>query len=176
MAEWDECRDLVPEYLFWAVQSQVYAAAKPGEGLEAQADRHAAAPTNVNVLISYADQLMDVRRDVRQARELLAEARRHAVSDHLLPHVLATEAVADFEDGSGDAATRLAEAIRQKAPFLRSDPIALVDVARMRAYLSLAHAALGETAAARQEFRRARPLLTAHGMDNLLRRCGDAIG
>jgi hypothetical protein len=178
LAECDKCRDLVPEYLFWVTQSQVYSAARQFKmELEALARAHALAPKNVNVLIAYSDQLLYLHRDVRRARELLAEARRHAVSDYVLPHLLAAEAVADLEEGrAADAAAGLTQAIRQKLPFVRGNPMGVVDVARMRAYRSLAHAALGETAAARREFAWSRPLLAAHGMDDLLRRCKEAVG
>jgi len=175
-AVWDF--DELPEYLYWVFRSRAYLAARDLEGvLTCMTRAHELAPDLPVVLVDYAILLLTVRHDTRAARPRLAEARRHAVSDTTLPSLLAAEGILAVEEGRpADAIDPLTQSIRQFDPILRGNPSVLVAGARIRAFLALALAATGETAAARRLLQRARPLLVAHRNHELLERCEQAVG
>jgi len=172
------CREQLPGFMFWGYQALIYQAAGDRPRVLAALERaYELAPTLPAILIDYATALVMVRRDTRQARDLLAEARRHAVSDTAQPFLLAGEGLVELEEGRpAEAVERLEEAIRLVDPFLRGNPSVLVSGARIRAHLCLSHAALGDTSAARRRLREARPLLLVHHVDDLLQRCEEAVG
>jgi hypothetical protein len=75
-----------------------------------------------------------------------------------------------------DAVSYLTTGVALQRPFTRLNPILRPQEARMRARMALAHAAVGDRSAARDEFCRARPILVAHREDALIRQCEEAIG
>jgi tetratricopeptide (TPR) repeat protein len=180
LREFDRVTDLpdVPPFLYWLHQSLIYlAAGERDRMLDVLGRAHEAAPAASAVTILLAHNLVVIRRDVREARRLLAEARRHVTSDVLAPYVQSLEGVLALEEGRPeDAVAHLTTAVGLHRPFARANPILLAQEARMRARLALAHAAAGDPVAARDQFRRVRSILLAHREDELVRRCEEAIG
>lgn len=164
--------------VYWLAQAIIYLDARePERSLEALAQAHELGPDLALVMISYAGRLLTVRRDTRRARELLAEARRHALADSAWPLLFYAEGLLALQEGRAhEAVERLTEAVRRQVPFVRMNPSILASEARMRANLCLALAATGDTAAARAQLLRAAPLLTAHREIDLLKRCEEAVG
>ena len=170
--------DELPEYVYWVFRAVVSLAAQDSDGaVDCFARAHELAPETPIVLVDYATVLLKERRDTRRARPLLAEARRHAISDTTLPYLLAAEGMLALEEGRpADAVGPLTESLRKADPFLRGNPSIIVVGARIRAYLCLALAATGDTTAARRHLQRARPLLIAHQSRDLIDRCEQAVG
>jgi tetratricopeptide (TPR) repeat protein len=180
LREFDRVTDLpdVPPFLYWLHQSLIYLAAGERERmLDVLGRAHEAAPTASAVTVLLAHNLVVIRRDVREARRLLADARRHVISDVLAPYVHSLEGVLAREEGRPeDAVTHLTTAVALHRPFVRANPMLLAQDARMRARLALAHAAAGDPAAARDQFRRVRAILLVHREDELVWRCEEAVG
>lgn len=180
LTEFDPVAELpdVPPFAYWAGQGAIYMAAGDTEMVISVLERACEAGPAVTLpLIDLANKLLVYRRDARRARQMLAQARQHAISDTAYPWLLATEGLlALHEQHPTEAVERLRESLRLFEPFLRGNPAAVPLAARIRAWLCLAHAAHGDTATGRRHLRRAAPLLLAHHEDDLLRECEQAVG
>ena len=167
----------LPRWLYLTRLSEVHATAKDWDaaiGLHEKA--LAIAPDNATIMIDLAMTLLARQRDLPRTRQLLEQARKHALSEVLAPAAEAAEGMLLFEEHKPDQAReKLEAALAGLQQFRAASPLmgALID--RYRAYLALALAALGEHAAAEREFRLAEPRLVALRRDELLARCRQAI-
>lgn len=166
-----------PQWLYFSRLSDVYAVANDWEAaLTSMEKALAIAPDNATILIDVAMSLLQRQRDLPRARQLLEQARTHALSDVLAPVAEAAEGILLLEERKPDQARLKLEAgLASLNKFLAASPLmgALLD--RFRAYLALALAALGDRTAAEREFRLAEPRLVALRRDELLARCRQAI-
>lgn len=180
LAEFDRVFDTpeLPEFIYWVGQAAIYMAAREPQKMTSVLDRaHELAPSATLVQIDYANKLLVYCNDVRQARAVLAEARRHAIADSTIPWLNATEGLLALKERRpADAVELLTQAIRGMRPFFRGNPSILPLGSRIDAWLCLAHAELGDTINARRHLRRAMPLLAAHREDELLQKCEHAAG
>ncbi|HEV7226117.1 MAG TPA: hypothetical protein VGN42_25645 [Pirellulales bacterium] len=166
-----------PRWLYFSRLSDVYAAANDWEAALTSLEKASAiAPGNATILIDLAMSLLTRQRDLPRARQLLEQARAHALSDALAPAAAAVEGVLLLEEHKPDQArVKLEAGMAGLNKFRAASPLmgALLD--RFRAYLALALAAVGDRAAAEREFRLAEPRLVALRRDELLARCRQAI-
>jgi tetratricopeptide (TPR) repeat protein len=180
LREFDHVTELpeIPQALYWMLQSLIYLTAGEREKMLHVLQRaRESAPAKSAITVLYAFNLLVIRRDIRQARQLLAEARRHVISDVLSPYVHALDGMLAVEDGRPqDGVELLATGFALVTPFVRANPSLLPQSARLEAHLALAQAANGDTAMAQKHFLRARPVLIAHREDDLIQRCEQAIG
>lgn len=180
LTEFDRVADLpdVPGYAYWVGQGAIYMAARETDQVLAVIERACEAnPTSTLPLIDLANKLLVYRQDARRARQALAQARQHAIADTAHPWLLSTEGLLALEERHpADAVERLSEGLRQFRPFLHGNPSVAPLLARVRAWLCLAHAATGDTATARRYLSQAAPLLVAHREDELLKQCEQAVG
>src|SRR5262249_24559713 len=113
----------------------------------------------------------------RRARELLARARSHAISDVLEPFAIKVEGMIQLEEGRArEARELLEEAFRRASAFRHASPPMGSALDMMHAALALAYAAEGDTDRARRHYELARPRLQALKLDDVLDRCEKAIG
>jgi tetratricopeptide (TPR) repeat protein len=180
LTEFDRVADLpdVPASAYWTGQAAIYMAARETDRVLAVLERaYELNPAATLPVIDFANKLLVFRRDAKRARQVLAQARQHAIADTTYPWLLATEGLLALQERqTAEAVERLHEALRQFGSFMRGNPSVAPLLARIRAWLCLAHATAGDTATARHYLRRAAPLLVAHREDELLRQCEQAVG
>jgi hypothetical protein len=167
----------VPIHMYWTLRATIcWTARERNKALECFRRAAELAPENPVTLIEYAIALLTVKRDVRQARDLLDRAAKHPLSDASIPARVFAEGVLAFEQAFAvEAVLRIQEAIHGLQPFARANPTALVALARMRAYLALALLATGDTTAAQRAWRQAQPILVRHDPPEVAR-CRDLLG
>ena len=138
----------IPQHFYWLAQATVYQdAGEQAKVLDALTRAHEIAPNMNFIMISLANRVLSVRRDVRRARELLTEARKHVVSSPTVKFLLYAEGYLALEEGrSADAVELLDDAAQQMDVYCSWEPSLLGVGARMRARLCLACAAAGDTA------------------------------
>jgi tetratricopeptide (TPR) repeat protein len=180
LTEFDQVDDLpdIPRSAYWIGQAAIYMAARETDRVLAVLERACELnPAATLPVIDFANKLLVFRRDAKRARQVLAQAREHAIADTAYPWLLATEGLLSLHDRRpAEAVERLSEALRQFRPFMRGNPSVAPLLARIRAWLCLAHAEVGDTATARSLMRWAAALLVAHREDDLLRQCEQAVG
>jgi tetratricopeptide (TPR) repeat protein len=168
----------IPAWLYWSRLAGVYATAQ--RYLDAKAAMEKAvelAPDNATLLVDLADSEVWRWHNPRRARELLARARAHALSDVLQPFVMQTEGLIRLEEGNArEARELLEEAYRRAERFRHASPLMGAMLDKMLAALALACAAEGDLEAARRHYQLARPRLEALKHDDVLDRCAKAIG
>ena len=134
------------------------------------------APDNATMLMSLARLVLWHRRDARRARELLAQARGHALSDITRPFADLLEGLILLEEGHPRDALPVLEAAHQVFQARSHMPLG---------YLPVEHANLGRAlahAAARRERRGVEALRarSAHALvavrSEMVDRCDRAIG
>jgi tetratricopeptide (TPR) repeat protein len=167
----------VPSHMYWMYKGLIFQTARERErALDCQARAAELAPDNPVILIDYALGLLNVRGDTRKARERLAAARRHALSDVSTPLCEYAEGVLALKERRpADAVGLLESAARSLYPFTGGNPAVEIVVARIRAHLALAHAAAGDHEAARRAYRQAEPVLAPHDPPELAR-CREVLG
>lgn len=168
----------VPEWLYLSRLSEVYATGKDADAAFASMEKALAlAPDNATILIDLALSLLSYQRDIPRARQLLEQARAHALSDVLAPVAEAAVGILLLEEGKPDSArSKLEAGLEGLNKFRAASPLVGAMLDRFHAYLALALAALGDHAAAEREFRLAEPRLVALRRDELLARCRQALG
>ena len=167
----------VPPHMYWTYKGLLYQTAREREkALECVGRAAELAPDNPVVQIDYALALLTVRNDVPKARERLAVARQHALSDVSTPLCEFAEGVLALKDRRpADAVGLLESAARGLSPFTGGNPAIGIIIAKIRANLALAHAADGDHEAARRAYRKAEPILAAHDALELAR-CREVLG
>jgi tetratricopeptide (TPR) repeat protein len=167
----------VPQHMYWMYKGLIFQTAREREkALDCQARAAELAPDNPVVLIDHALGLLNVRGDTRKARERLAAARGHALSDVSTPLCEYAEGVLALKERRpADAIGLLESAARSLSPFTGGNPAIGIIIARIRAHLALAHAAVGDHEAARRDYRRAESVLAPHDPPELAR-CREVLG
>jgi hypothetical protein len=164
--------------VFWTFRALVYISGHDRENALVAMERALELmPDNPDVLIDLAALVTVVRRDLPRAKQLLAEAGRHALADTTYPFYRAGHGlIAMAEKRPTEAVKCLEEAVRLVEPFLHGNPSVRYHIARLGGHLALAYAASGDHEAARREADRARPVLRANRDATMLQWLADAIG
>lgn len=167
-----------PQWLYCSRLAEVYAFAdKRDEHLAWNEKALALAPQNATLLLDQALSLLRFQIDLPRARQLLVQARSHALSDLLAPAADAVEGVLLLEEGKPDQARdKLVAGIDGLNRFRHASPQVPAMQDRFRAYLALSLAALGDRSAAEHQLRLAEPRLRALNRGDLLARCQSAVG
>ena len=168
----------IPGWMYWSRLWGVYATAKRREDASAAMDKALElAPENATVLIDAAKFEVWRRRNPRRARELIARARSHAISDVLRPFATQVDGLIRLEEGRAHEALPLLEQAYQEAlAFRHASPLMGSILDQMHAALALACAAAGDPDAALRHYRLARPRLLALKLDDEIARCEKALG
>lgn len=168
----------IPTWIFHARLVEVYHLAGKLDQIVPSIEKAAElAPDNATILIDLASALLRFRRDVVRARSILARARTHALSDMVEPFALLAEGMLLLDEGKAPAAQeRFEQALAGMMNFRHANALMGAVIDRVYTYLSLAHAAQGNTADALEYFHRAEPRLRALRMNDLLARCQSALG
>lgn len=168
----------VPAWMYWSRVAGVYATARRREDAAAAMEKALElAPENATVLIDVAKSEVWRRHNPRRARDLLARARSHAVSDALRPFATQVEGLIRLEEGHArEALTVLELAYKEMHAFRHASPLMGSILDQMHAPLAIACAASGDTEAARRHYRLARPRLLALKLDDEIMRCEQALG
>jgi tetratricopeptide (TPR) repeat protein len=167
----------MPHHMYWTYKALIYQTAREREkALDCVARAAELAPENPIALIDHALALLTVRSDVPTARDLLTRARQHALSDVSTPLCEFAEGVLALKDRRPTEAIPLLEsAERGLRPFTGGNPAIGIIIARIRANLALAHAAVGDHAAARRAYHTAERVLAPHDSMELAR-CREVLG
>lgn len=168
----------IPPWLYWSRLEGVYATAqRHGDAKAAMEKALELAPDNATLLVDMAETEVWRWRNPRRARELLARARAHALSDVLQPFAMRTEGLIRLEEGNPrEARELLDDAFRRADRFRHASPLMGAMLDKMHAGLALACAAEGDLEAARRHYQLARPRLQALQLDDVMERCEKAIG
>jgi tetratricopeptide (TPR) repeat protein len=166
----------VPYWMYLVRLSDLYSTARDRESAVAAIEKAAeVAPENPVVLLELAGVLLIFRNDKSRAGVLLNRVRSHKLSDAMVPMLAMVEGVLAIEEGRAlDGISRLEESLAGLT--IIHNPLVGPVVAKIHAYLALAHAARRDLEAARQHFCLAEPRLRALREDELLLRCQEAIG
>lgn len=167
-----------PRWYYYSCLAEVYIVAEHrDEALECGDKALEFAPNNATLFVKKALMLLHCQTDIPRARQLLREARSHALSDVLSPAADAVEGMLLLEEGHPHQAREMLEAgLTGLGRFRAAMPLVGAMQDRFRAYLALSLAAIGERAEAERQFRQAEPRLRALKRAELLARCERAIG
>lgn len=168
----------IPAWLYWSRLAEVYKTAKRyDEGRTADEKAFELAPDNATVLIDVAKNAIWKDRNVKRARDLLARARTHELSDVLRPFATYVEGLIYLEEGQAREALRLlTESYQGASAFRHASPLMGLVLDQMHLPIALAHAALGDLASANRHYELARPRLLALRLDEYIARYAKAIG
>jgi hypothetical protein len=170
--------DLMPQWMYCSRLGVVYMVAKRRDEV-IQLSRRAVelAPENATVLVDHGINTIVYRHDPVTARNLLANARSHALSDTVQPFALWLEGLIALEEKRpGEARELLESALEDLSRFRFASPLIGLMLDRFRAFLAIACAQSGEFEAAMRHYRQALPRLRALDDDDLIDRCTRAIG
>ncbi|WP_165246545.1 tetratricopeptide repeat protein [Paludisphaera soli] len=170
--------EVMPEWLYLGRLPDVLCAAQRFEEARAAMERALElAPDNPTILLDMARFEARHGDDPRRARELLEEAREHALSDVVVPFALALEGqIVRAEGRPREAVALLEEARGRLSAFRHASPLIGVSLDYIEADLALAHAAAGDADAASRHARRALPRLRAQGDSVMIGRLRSALG
>ncbi len=168
----------IPEWMYLGRLSDVYSAAGRFDDAGATLKRAVElAPENPTVLLDAAIFEVRRRRDPRRARELLEEARTHALSDVIDVFARRLEGRILLEEGRPREALGLLEDARRRlTAFRHASPLIGAALDTLESELALALAAAGDLDAALRHARAALPRLRALGDDDLIDRLRAALG
>lgn len=167
----------VPQWHYFSRLSSVYAVAgMRDEDLACTEKAIRLAPGNATLLLDAALTLLRYQLDIPRARQLLEQARSHALSDILVPTADVVEGILLLEEGRPDRALdKLRAGIEARDRFRNATALVGATQDRFRAYLALALAAMGDPPAAERQFQLAEPRLRALKRNDLLERCQTAL-
>jgi hypothetical protein len=167
----------VPQWLYCSRLAGVYTAAEMrDEQLALNEKALDLAPENATLLIDTAMALLRYQLDTPRARQLLEQARSHALSDVLVPSADAVEGMLLLEEGRPQQAnSKLLAGLKGLDRFRNATPLMGAIRDRFRAYLALSFAAMGDRSAAERELRLVEPRLRALKREDLLTRCQRAL-
>jgi tetratricopeptide (TPR) repeat protein len=170
--------EAIPEWMYLTRLADVYSAARRFDDAHDAMDRAVEiAPENPTILLGAAMFEVRRRRDALRARELLEEARTHALSDLLAVFAQGIEGVIVREEGRPREAVDLLEkAHRRLSAFRHASPMVGVSLDLLEADAALARAAAGEPEAALRHARAAYPRLHALDATDLIDRLRSALG
>jgi Tetratricopeptide repeat len=166
----------VPPWFYHLMLAQVNEfARRPDEAIGQLEQAIELAPDNATIFIALARFVIWHKRDARRARELLTEARAHAMSDLTIPTADALEGLILLEEGRPREALSVLEASYKILHSRRHLPLGYLPMEQAMLGLALTHAALGESDVALKLYGKVRPRLVAL-QSYLLDRCDRAIG
>jgi tetratricopeptide (TPR) repeat protein len=168
----------MPLSTYWSRVAGLYTTAKRRDDSKAAMEKSLeSSPENATLLLDMAESEVWLRHNPKRARELLARAQSHAISDLLEPFVINTEGMIHLEEGRAREARQLLEQAFEKARVFRhASPLMEARLDRMHVPLVLACAAEGDLESAERHWRMAKPRLMALKMDDDLARCEKALG
>jgi hypothetical protein len=168
----------IPIGTYFSRLAGVYSTAKlRNESKAAMEKALESAPDNATYLVDLAESEVWLRHNPKLARELLARARKHAMSDLLLPFAQCAEGLIELEEGRAHDARQLLESALQKLKaFRHSSPLMEARLDRLHVPLALACSAEGDMEAARRHYELAKPRLVALKLTDDLARCEKALG
>ncbi|WP_337176048.1 hypothetical protein [Paludisphaera sp.] len=168
----------MPEWIYLTRLSDVYSGARRFDDARDAMERAVElAPENPTVLLDAA--MFEVRRrgDAGRARELLEEARAHALSDLLAVFARGIEGMIVREEGRPrEAVEMLEDAHRRLSAFRHASPLVGMALDLLEAEWAVALAAAGEPDAALRHARAAYPRLRALDARDLIDRLRSALG
>jgi tetratricopeptide (TPR) repeat protein len=166
----------VPGWFYRSMLAQVFEFARRRDEAIAQLEQAVElAPDNATMLMGLARLVIWHKRDARRARELLTQARAHALSDLSAPFADLLEGVILLEEGRPRDALPLLEAAHKSYHARRNMGLGYVQAEHAMLGLALAHAALGESDEALKLYGKVRPRLVAL-RSGVIDRCDRAIG
>jgi tetratricopeptide (TPR) repeat protein len=152
----------VPGWFFRSMLAQVYEFARRRDEAIAQLEQAVElAPENATMRLGLARQIIWQKRDARRARELLAQARAHALSDMTSPFADLLDGLILLEEGRPRDALLVLETTHKVFRARRHMPLGYLPVEQAMLGRALAHAALGESDAALTLYSEVRPRLVA---------------
>lgn len=165
-----------PGWFYHAMLAQVHEFARRRDEAIAQYERAAElAPDNATTVMTLARLVLWHRRDARRARELLRQARSHALSDMTAPFADMLEGLILLEEGRPRDALPILQAAYEAFHARRHMPLGYLPREQAMLGLALAHAALGDRDEAMALYRQVRPRLVAL-RSGVVDRCDRAIG
>jgi hypothetical protein len=166
----------VPGWFYRSMLARVYEFARLHDHVIAQLEQAVEfAPDNATMLLSLAQHVIQYKRDALWARELLSQAREHALSDMTAPYADQLEGLILLEEGRPRDALSILEATHKVFHARRHMPLGYLPVEQAMLGCALAHAALGESAEAMALYAKVRPRLVAL-RSHVVDRCDRAIG
>jgi len=166
----------LPGWFYHSMLAQIYEFARRRDAVIAQLEEAVElAPDNATMLMSLARHLIWHKRDARRARELLTQARMHALSDMTTPFADLLEGLILLEEGRPREALPILDAAHNVFHARRHMPMGYLPVEQAMLERALTHAALGETEEALKLYSNVRPRLVAL-RSAVLDRCDRAIG
>jgi tetratricopeptide (TPR) repeat protein len=163
-------------WLYRSTLAQVYEFATRRDEAMAQLEQAVElAPDNATMLLSLGRSVIWQKRDARRARELLGQARTHALCDMTSPFADLLDGVILLEEGRPRDALVLMEAAHKVLHSRRHKPLGYLPVEQAMLGQALAHAALGESDQALVLYTKVRPRLVAL-RNPVVDRCDRAIG
>jgi tetratricopeptide (TPR) repeat protein len=166
----------VPGWFYRSMLAQVYEFGRRPDESTAQLEQAVKlAPNIATLLIGLARRVVWHKRDARRARELLAQARAHALSDMTAPFVDLLEGLILLEERRARDALPMLEAAHKVFHARRHMALAYLPVEQAMLGLALCHAALGDSDEALKLYSKVRPRLVALRSD-VVDRCDRAIG
>lgn len=167
----------IPEWMYLSRLAGVYQTAKcPDESAASMKEALSLVPDNATILIDIANSEVWLRHNPRRARELLARARTHALSDVIKLFAVYTDGLIALEERREREASPLLQQAYEGLYALRhATPLMGITLDKIHVGLGLALAATGDEDAARSHFKQAMPRLQALKLDDHIARCEKAL-
>jgi tetratricopeptide (TPR) repeat protein len=166
----------VPGWFYRSMLAQVYEFAHGRDEAIAQLEQAIElAPDNATMYLSLARHVIWHRGDVRRARELLTEARKHALSDLTVPYADMVEGLILQKEGRPRDALPILEGAYKAFHARRHMPLGYLPMEQAMLGLALTYATLGESDQALKLYGKVRPRLVALGSE-ILEKCDREIG
>jgi hypothetical protein len=166
----------VPGWFYRSMLAQVFEFAQRRDDVIAQLEQAVElAPDNATMLLSLARHVIWYRRDARRARDLLSQAREHALSDMTAPFADLLEGLILVEERRARDALPVLDAAHKGFHACRYMPLSYLPLEHAMLGRALAHAALGESAEAMALYAKVRPRLVAL-RSHVVDRCDRTIG
>jgi tetratricopeptide (TPR) repeat protein len=166
----------VPGWFYRYMVSQVYDFAHESDEAIAQLEQAVElAPGNATMLLALARFVVWHKGDIRRGRQLLTEARRHALSDLTVPIADMIEGLILRKEGKPRDALPILKSAYEGFRARRKMPLGFIRVEQAMLELALTHAALGESDQALKLYGQVRPRLEALRSVNL-EKCDREIG
>jgi tetratricopeptide (TPR) repeat protein len=166
----------VPGWFYCSMLAQVYEFARRRDEAIAQLEQAVElAPDNATMLMGLGRLVIWHKRDAKRARELLTQARAHALSDLSAPFADLLEGVILLEEGRPRDALPLLEAAHKSFHSRKYVGLGYLQAEHAMLGLALTRAALGESDEALRLYSKVRPRLVAL-RSGVVDRCDRAIG
>ncbi len=166
----------VPAWFYHSMLAQVYEFARRRDDAIAQLEQAVTlAPDNATLLLALARHVIWHKRDAKRARELLAQASAHALSDLTASFADLQEGLILLEEGRPRDALPILEAALKIFRSRSHMPLGYLPVEQTTLALALTRAALGERDEALALYAKVRPRLVAL-RSHVLDRCDRSLG